>query len=143
MLGFPCECGRFLFHWISLPVHAGCSRTSDFPAYVCRRFPYLGFPCMCSRFPSFTPQCVPKFLNDELIVLQITSCPPGTQAVTLDIIHAYQCSLIAPAHKKYIALSWENSVYVQHNAVEGLAPTGGIQGMMADACIDILHPPSL
>jgi len=45
---------------------------------------------------------------------------------------------IIPAHKKYLVVSWQNYIYIQHNAVEGLSSAGGIQGMPADACIEIL-----
>ena len=34
---------------------------------------------------------------------------------------------------------WENNFYVQHNAIEGLASAGGIQGHVANTCVAILH----
>src|SRR5882724_8189088 len=33
---------------------------------------------------------------------------------------------------------WQGRIYVQHVAIEGLATVGGIQGMVADACVLIL-----
>ena len=57
----------------------------------------------------------------------------------LDMVQAYHNSPIIPAHKKYLAVSWQNEIYVQHNAVKGLSSVGGIQGTPADACIEILH----
>jgi len=55
------------------------------------------------------------------------------------MIQAYRNSPIVPAHNKYLAVSWRNAIYVQHNAVEGLSLAGRIQGALADACIEILH----
>src|SRR5882724_404450 len=55
------------------------------------------------------------------------------------MVQAYRNSLIIPAHKKYLAVSWRNCIYVQNNAIEGLCLVGGIQGTPADACIEILH----
>src|SRR5882724_13060831 len=54
------------------------------------------------------------------------------------MIQAYRNSPIIPAHKKYLAVCWHDSIYIQHNAIEGLSSAGGIQGTPADACIDIL-----
>src|SRR5882724_8872987 len=67
------------------------------------------------------------------------SCAPGTQAVTLDMVQAYRNSPIIPTHKKYLAVSWQDSIYMQHNTIKGLSSAGGIQGAPADACIEILH----
>jgi len=55
------------------------------------------------------------------------------------MIQAYRNSLIIPTQKKYLAISWHASIYVQHNVIEGLYSVGGIQGSLAHACIDILH----
>ena len=77
-------------------------------------------------------------LTPAFIPIQVSSCPIGTQAATLDIVQAYRCSPIAPQHKRYLAFHWNNGIFVQHNAIEGLAPAGGIQGAPADACIAIL-----
>jgi len=55
------------------------------------------------------------------------------------MVQAYRNSPIIPEHKKYLAVCWQDEIYVQHNAVEGLSSAGGIQGMPADACIEILH----
>ena len=67
------------------------------------------------------------------------ACPAGSQAATLDIVQAYCCGPLAPCHKKYVVLHWNNEFYVQHNVIEGLAPAGGIQGAVADTCIAILN----
>ena len=74
-----------------------------------------------------------------ICVQQVASCPPNTQAATLDIKQAYCCLPIAPAHKKYLTFHWENNFYVQHKAIEGLASTGGIQSHVANTCVAILH----
>jgi len=55
------------------------------------------------------------------------------------MIQAYRNSPIIPAHKKYMAICWRDNIYIQHNAIEGLASAGGIQGAPADACIEILR----
>src|SRR5882724_7637846 len=60
------------------------------------------------------------------------------QAVTLDMIQVYRNSPIILAHKKYLAVSWQNDIYIQHNSIKGLSLAGGIQGTPADACIEIL-----
>jgi len=54
------------------------------------------------------------------------------------MVQAYRNSPIIPAHKKYLAVSWHDSIYMQHNAIEGLSSVGGIQGAPADTCIEIL-----
>jgi len=70
---------------------------------------------------------------------KVASTPPGTQAASLDIERAYHNSPIAPIHKPYLAVSWNDAIYVGHVAVEGLATAGGIQGCPADALLDILR----
>src|SRR5882724_2149233 len=69
----------------------------------------------------------------------IATCPPYMEAATLDMVQAYRNSPIIPEHKKYLAVCWQDEIYIQHNAVEGLSSAGGIQGMPADACIKILR----
>jgi len=44
-----------------------------------------------------------------------------------------------PIHKPYLAVSWNDTIYIGHVAVEGLATAGGIQGCPADALLDILR----
>lgn len=61
----------------------------------------------------------------------------GTQAATLNIEHTYRNSPIAPKHKAYIAVIWQNKIYVEHCAVFGLATSGGIQGHITDAAVAI------
>ena len=34
---------------------------------------------------------------------------------------------------------WHDQIYIQHVAIEGLATAGGIQGMVADACLAVLE----
>ena len=70
---------------------------------------------------------------------KVTTAPPGTQAASLDIERAYHNSPIAPIHKPYLAISWQENIYVGHVAVEGLATAGSIQGTPADALIDIFQ----
>jgi len=60
------------------------------------------------------------------------------QVETLDMIQAYRNSPIIPAHKKYLAVCWQDGIYVQHNTIEGLSSEGRIQGTPADTCIEIL-----
>src|SRR5882724_9705139 len=67
------------------------------------------------------------------------TCPPYMEAATLDMVQAYRNSPIIPEHKKYLAVCWQDEIYIQHNAVEGLSSAGSIQGMPANACIEILH----
>jgi len=43
-----------------------------------------------------------------------------------------------PAHKRYLCVFWNNSVYVQHVAIEGLATAGRIQATVIDATIALL-----
>src|SRR5882724_118704 len=61
------------------------------------------------------------------------------QAASLDIERAYHNSPIAPIHKPYLAVSWQDKIFVGHVAVEGLAMAGGIQGTPADSLLDILR----
>ena len=72
------------------------------------------------------------------LLLQLATCPIGTQAASLDIAKAYRNSPIIPDHKRYLAILWRGHVYIQHVAIEGLATAGGIQGTVADVCIQIL-----
>ena len=70
---------------------------------------------------------------------QIANCPPGTQGVCPDISKAYQNSPILPKHKPYILVKWNGDIYVKHCAVFGLAPSGGIQGTVADVLINVFN----
>ena len=69
---------------------------------------------------------------------QIASCPVGTEAAALDIAKAYRNSPILPKHKHYLLILWHDRVFIQHIAIEGLATAGGIQGTVANACLQIL-----
>ena len=73
-----------------------------------------------------------------LSLVKLVSCPPGTEATSLDIAKAYRNSPICPTHKKYLCVFWRGSIYVQHVAIEGLATMGWIQGNIADPTITIL-----
>ena len=59
--------------------------------------------------------------------LKVSSCLPGTQAATLNIIWAYRNSLLIPCHKAYVASMWHNKIYVDHCAMEGLSSLGNIR----------------
>ena len=50
----------------------------------------------------------------------VSSCPVGTQAALLDIAKAFRHSPIALTHQKYLCVYWNDSVYVQHVAIEGM-----------------------
>jgi len=67
------------------------------------------------------------------------SAPVGTQVASLDIKWAYHNSPIAPKHKPYLAVSWNDGIYVGHCVVEGLVTVGGIQGCPSDALLDFFH----
>ena len=69
---------------------------------------------------------------------KVLSCPPGTQAASLDITKAYRNSPIFPQHKKYLCVYWTGCIYVKHVTIEGLETTGGIQGNVADAMVALL-----
>ena len=45
--------------------------------------------------------------------------------------------------KPYLAVLWNQSIFVGHYAVEGLAMAGEIQGCPADALLDILQHHSI
>src|SRR5882724_11355707 len=66
------------------------------------------------------------------------TCPPYTEAATLDMVQAYRNSPIILEHKKYLAVCWQDKIYIQHNTVEGLSSAGSIQGTPTNACIEIL-----
>jgi len=72
-------------------------------------------------------------------IVKVALAPVGTQAASLDIEQAYHNSPIAPKHKPYLAVSWNDKIYVGHCVVEGLATAGGIQGCLADALLDLFH----
>src|SRR5882724_10150023 len=71
-----------------------------------------------------------------LMCSKVASSPEGTQAASLDIEHMYHNSPIIPHHKPYLAMSWNDSIYVRHVAVGGLATAGGIQGTLLDILQD-------
>jgi len=87
-------------------------------------WPLLSWPC--------------SILTHLWLPVQIATCLPGTEAATLDMIQAYWYSPIIPTHKKYLAVCWCDRIYMKHNAIEGLASAGGIQGTLADTCVEIL-----
>jgi len=72
-------------------------------------------------------------------IVKVASAPVGTQAAYLDIEQAYHNSPIALKHKPYLAVSWNDNIYVGHCAVEGLVTAGGIQGCPADALLYLFH----
>ena len=82
------------------------------------------------------PSCI---LYGSNVSCKVTSAPPGTQTASLDIEQAYHNSLIAPVHRPYLTVSWNDTVYIGHVTVEGLAMAGGIQGCPAGALLDILQ----
>src|SRR5882672_8253013 len=73
------------------------------------------------------------------VSVQVSSCPHGTKAASLDIAKAYRNSPIIPCHKKYLCMFWKGAVYVQHVSIKGLAMAGRIQGNVADAALAILR----
>jgi len=70
--------------------------------------------------------------------LKISKCPAGTQGTTLDIIQAYRNSPLCPSHKAYVASMWQERIYIDHCAMEGLSSSRNIQGVLADALVAIL-----
>ena len=150
-----CEpCHGLVFPLPCMPCHGlSCAvmRTLPWAIYAATRaLPWASLRCRCApchglvhqhtRLQFSVPSCTFHSLVSLLpvILVQVSSCPVGTQAATLDIVQAYRCSPIAPLHKKYLAFHWNDGIFVQHNVIEGLAPAGGIQGAPADACIAIL-----
>src|SRR5882672_3895252 len=69
---------------------------------------------------------------------KISTCPPGTEGATLDIIRAYRNSPLCPSHKAYVASMWHKKIYIDHCAMEGLSSSGNIQGVPADALVAII-----
>jgi hypothetical protein len=63
----------------------------------------------------------------------------GMQVACMDIWKAFCNSPVLPAHKYYIALHWRGGFYIDHVLPFGLATTGGIQGTVADAIVNILE----
>ena len=69
---------------------------------------------------------------------KITTCLPGTQGTSLDIVRAYRNSALLPRHKPYMASMWKDGIYIDHCAMEGLLSAGNIQGAPADALVALL-----
>ena len=92
--------------------------------------PFSVYVCHDGHFDLLMSNC--------LMLSKVASAPEGTQVASLDIEHAYHNSPIIPHHKPYLAMCWNNSIYVGHVAVEGLMTAGGIQGNAVDALLDIL-----
>ena len=76
-------------------------------------------------------------LTDHLI-MKVSSCPPGTQGATLDIVCMYRNSLLALRHKAYVASMWRDNIYIDHCAMEGFSSLGNIQGIPVDALVVII-----
>jgi len=79
------------------------------------------------------------FSSDIDTCVKVASAPIGTQAASLDIEWVYHNSPITPKHKSYLAVSWNDDIYIGNCAVEGLATMEGIHSCPADALLDILH----
>ena len=60
------------------------------------------------------------------------------EATSLDIAKAYHNSPIVPIHKAYLPIMWDDHIFIQNVAIEGLATAGGIQGTITDACVELL-----
>ena len=56
----------------------------------------------------------------------------------MDIQKAFRASPLLPAHKRFVPIYWQDHVYIDHVVPFGLATAGGIQGVIADAIVDIL-----
>jgi len=60
------------------------------------------------------------------------------------MIQAYRNSPINPAHKKYMAICWQDNIYMQHKStcstmpLKALHSEARIQGAPTDTCIKIL-----
>src|ERR1700731_4874780 len=55
------------------------------------------------------------------------------------MVAAYQCFAIIPCHKCYIPIQWGGKIFPDHCTPFGLTTSGNIQGLVADALVDILH----
>jgi hypothetical protein len=84
---------------------------------------------------SFSPSL--PYTSFAKAILQIAEAPPGTQAATLDIEHAYRTIPCKPDHKRYLTVFFEGFFYIDQNILFGLASVAGLQGKVADAIIDI------
>ena len=64
-------------------------------------------------------------------------CPLGTQAATEDIEAAFRTHPLWPPHKRFAIIYFNGKFYMDQCAPFGLTTSGGIQGMSADALVDI------
>src|SRR5882672_7587553 len=120
----PLAWGSVLFHLSVLSPHMGLCFVSQ-PMYVI---------CFIILMSVFAHTCDSTWPSRP----QVSSCPDGTEAGSLDISKAYRNSPIIPRHKRYLCVFWKGDVYVQHVAIKGLATAGGIHGNVADATVAIL-----
>lgn len=72
-------------------------------------------------------------------MLQIASAPLDTQAASLNMVKAYRNPPILPSNKCYLPVFWWDYVWPDHNDPFGLTLASGIQGMVADALVDVCH----
>ena len=56
----------------------------------------------------------------------------------MDIQKAFRASPLLPAHKCYVPISWWGNIYIDHVVPFGLSTACGIQGIIADATVDIV-----
>src|SRR5882724_9572991 len=100
----------------------------------------MWFFCSSIRFPHLLTATTSSATDN---CPKVASCPPGSQAASLDMIRAYRNSPLAPAHKPHVASMWHGSIYIDHCAMEGLSTAGNIQGGPADVLLAILHSKSI
>ena len=85
--------------------------------YLCVSIPAQGL-ALTTGFPY--PPTTRQSYHLFTYIIQVATCPPGSQGACLDMICTYCNSHIAPSHKSYIASMWHGNIDIDHCTMGGL-----------------------
>ncbi|CEL52825.1 Zn_clus Fungal Zn(2)-Cys(6) binuclear cluster domain [Rhizoctonia solani AG-1 IB] len=88
-------------------------------------------PALNSEINADDFTCDWGFFHD--IVAVVLTCPPGTQAATLDVDAAYRRMPIYPGDQIHTVVAWKDRVWVDHCVPFGATSSNGIFGRCGDA----------
>ncbi|KAF7303601.1 Reverse transcriptase/ribonuclease H [Mycena indigotica] len=78
-----------------------------------------------------------KFGTASDVAEIISTAPPGTQAMVLDIAKFHRTCPILPAHKRWFVLQGPEGFYIEHCCPFGCASSSSNAGLIGSAIIDI------
>lgn len=85
------------------------------------------------------PDLLPTSWGTAAMVAEmVAQAPEGAEAATGDIAKAYRTIPIHPEHKRLVVFQHRGLFFIDHCVPFGLSPAAGMQGVVADAAVDIL-----